>query len=108
MPRPDRQTLAATILRLEESGPAARALKLRTPGRQQPARANSARGAAQPEPEAVPAAGTVLLQSELQRPGTAQQLHHGSAVPGDLETVTPVLGHLNSVYGYRDHPINGV
>lgn len=27
---------------------------------------------------------------------------------GDLDTVTPVLGRINSVYGYRDHPINGV
>ena len=26
---------------------------------------------------------------------------------GELETVTPVMGHLNSEYGYRDHPING-
>ena len=26
---------------------------------------------------------------------------------GELDTVTPVLGHLNSVYGYRDSPING-
>ena len=27
---------------------------------------------------------------------------------GDLETVTPVLGYINSGYGYRDHPISGV
>ena len=26
---------------------------------------------------------------------------------GALDTVTPVVGHLNSTYGYRDHPING-
>ena len=26
---------------------------------------------------------------------------------GDLQTVTPVLGHLRSEYGYRDHPVDG-
>jgi murein DD-endopeptidase MepM/ murein hydrolase activator NlpD len=26
---------------------------------------------------------------------------------GDLDTTLPILGHLNSEYGYRDHPING-
>ncbi|MEA4932045.1 MAG: M23 family metallopeptidase, partial [Lawsonibacter sp.] len=26
---------------------------------------------------------------------------------GDLETTTPVLGHINSIYGYRKHPLTG-
>jgi len=61
----------------------------------------------QEQPDAVATAGTLLLTSE----------YNGRALPanytmdmlslGDLETVTPVLGHLNSEYGYRDHPING-
>ena len=26
---------------------------------------------------------------------------------GNLQTVTPLLGHLRSTYGYRDHPVDG-
>ena len=26
---------------------------------------------------------------------------------GELENMTPMLGHLNSGFGYRDHPISG-
>lgn len=56
---------------------------------------------------AVPAAGTVILAAD----------HSGEEPPnnytmdllslGELDTVTPVLGRLNSAYGYRDHPISG-
>lgn len=56
---------------------------------------------------AVPATGTVILAAE----------HSGEELPnnytmdllslGELDTVTPVLGRLNSAYGYRDHPISG-
>lgn len=59
------------------------------------------------EPAAIPAAGTLIAASnysgkELPKNYTMDQLSLG-----ELETVTPVLGHLNSVYGYRDSPING-
>lgn len=59
------------------------------------------------EPPAIPAAGTLVAASnysgqELPKNYTMDQLSLG-----ELETVTPVLGHLNSVYGYRDSPING-
>lgn len=59
------------------------------------------------DPPAVPAAGTVVLASDYsgeELPGnyTMDQLSLG-----ELDTVTPVVGHLNSEYGYRDHPING-
>ena len=26
---------------------------------------------------------------------------------GELQMVTPLLGHLRSTYGYRDHPVDG-
>ena len=59
------------------------------------------------EPEAVPAAGTLILKSDyagdpLPNNYTMDQLSLGS-----IETMTPVLGYINSEYGYREHPING-
>ena len=59
-----------------------------------------------PEP-VVPAVGTVLTRAapssqSLPDGYTADKLSFGS-----LETVNPVLGQLNSGFGYRDHPVNG-
>jgi len=53
---------------------------------------------------AIPAVGTVLTEvgGPLPEGYTADELSFG-----DLETVPPVLGHLNSGFGYRDHPVNG-
>lgn len=56
----------------------------------------------------VPAAGTLLLKSDYSGKELPNNYTMDKLSLGDLETVTPVLGHLNSVYGYRDHPINGV
>lgn len=63
--------------------------------------------AALEDPPAVPAVGTVVVASDYsgeELPGnyTMDQLSLGG-----LDTVVPVLGHLNSEYGYRDHPISG-
>ena len=59
------------------------------------------------EETAVPVAGTVILHSEY----GGQPLPEGYTMDqlslGELETVTPVIGRINSVYGYRDHPIDG-
>lgn len=59
------------------------------------------------EPAAIPAAGTVIAVSNY----SGQELPNNYTMDhlslGELDTVTPVLGHLNSVYGYRDSPING-
>lgn len=57
--------------------------------------------------ETVPAVGTVLTaagetEAALPEGYTADELSFGA-----LETVAPVLGHLNSGFGYRDHPVNG-
>ena len=62
----------------------------------------------QPEPQAaVPAVGTVLLKSDYDGQALPQNYTMDQLSLGGLETMTPVLGHINSVYGYRDHPING-
>ena len=57
--------------------------------------------------ETVPAAGTVLLKVE----NTGQPLPEGYTMDhisfGSLEVAVPVLGRVNSGYGYRDHPIDG-
>lgn len=57
--------------------------------------------------EAVPAVGTVLLDVQYSGKPLPVNYTMNELSLGALETVTPVLGHLNSEYGYRDHPING-
>lgn len=59
------------------------------------------------EPTAVPAAGTVVVVSDYSGEPLPERYTMDQLSLGDLDTVTPVLGHLNSVYGYRDSPING-
>ena len=59
------------------------------------------------EPPAVPAAGTVLVFSDYDGEPLPNNYTMDQLSLGELDTVTPVLGHLNSVYGYRDSPING-
>mgnify|MGYP005799442075 CR=1 FL=1 len=61
----------------------------------------------QPEETVVPAAGTVLVVSDYEGQPLPENYTMDQLSLGTLETVTPVLGHLNSVYGYRDHPIDG-
>ena len=58
-------------------------------------------------PAVVAAAGTVLLKSDYSGPSLPEHYTMDQLSLGDLETTTPVLGHINSIYGYRDHPING-
>jgi len=41
-------------------------------------------------------------ERELPEGYTADELSFG-----ELETISPVLGYLNSGFGYRDHPVNG-
>ena len=59
-----------------------------------------------PEPS-VPAAGTVLLDVEYSGKALPANYTMNQLSLGELDIVTPVLGHLNSEYGYRDHPVNG-
>lgn len=58
-------------------------------------------------PATIPAAGTVLMFSNYSGEPLPNKYTMDQLSLGDLETVTPVMGHLNSGYGYRDHPING-
>lgn len=59
------------------------------------------------EPETVAAVGTVLLKADYEGQALPENYTMDQLSLGELETVVPVLGHLNSEYGYRDHPING-
>lgn len=59
------------------------------------------------EPAAVPAVGTVISVSDYSGEPLPNNYTMDQLSLGKLETVTPVMGHLNSEYGYRDHPING-
>ena len=58
-------------------------------------------------PPAVPAAGTVVAASDYSGPELPENYTMDQLSLGGLETTAPVLGHLNSGYGYRDHPIEG-
>lgn len=59
------------------------------------------------EPEAAAAVGTVLLKSDYDGQEPPEKYTMDQLSLGALETVAPVLGRLNSGYGYRDHPIDG-
>lgn len=59
-------------------------------------------------PPAVPAAGTVIMVSDYSGKGLPDNYTMDKLSLGGLDTITPVLGRLNSEYGYRDHPINGL
>lgn len=58
------------------------------------------------EPVVLPA-GTVVQVSDYDGQELPSRYTMDQLSLGDLETMTPVMGHLNSEYGYRDHPING-
>jgi len=56
---------------------------------------------------AVPEVGAVLLDAQYSGKALPANYTMDHLSLGCLETVTPVMGNLNSEYGYRDHPING-
>lgn len=59
------------------------------------------------EPADVPAVGTVLMKAEYTGTPLPENYTLDHLSLGDLETAVPVSGHINSGYGYRDHPIDG-
>jgi len=59
------------------------------------------------EPAVIPAAGTVVMFSNYSGEALPSNYTMDQLSLGELETITPVIGHLNSEYGYRDHPIDG-
>lgn len=62
--------------------------------------------AAVPE-ETVPAVGTLLLSANYTGTPLPNNYTMDKLSLGALETVNPILGHLRSPYGYRDHPVDG-
>ena len=58
--------------------------------------------------EAVPAVGTVVWSPDYSGEPLPENYTMDCISLGGLETVNPILGHLRSEYGYRDHPIDGV
>lgn len=99
--RPDGQKLARHYLSAE-NGQMVVTLGTRQVERAQPA------DAPEPEHQAIPAAGTVVAKSDYSGQPLPQNYTMDRLSLGELDTVTPVLGRINSAYGYRDHPINGV
>ncbi len=61
----------------------------------------------QQKPEAKPVAGTVIAFSDYSGDALPNNYTMDQVSLGELETMTPIMGHLNSVYGYREHPISG-
>lgn len=103
--------LAAYYLRVEDmpqdwlSGEEA-AQETPEPAAVPPAEVQPEAAAAQPE-ETVPAVGTVLLSANYDGLALPENYTMDKLSLGALETINPILGHLNSVYGYRDHPVDG-
>ena len=62
--------------------------------------------AAPEEPEVLPA-GTVVEISDYEGPDLPNNYTMDRLSLGGLDTTVPVLGRLNSEYGYRTHPVNG-
>lgn len=63
--------------------------------------------AAPEDPPVVPAAGTVIMVSDYSGDELPANYTMDQISLGELDTAAPVLGRLNSGYGYRDHPISG-
>ena len=61
----------------------------------------------EPPKDAVAAVGTVLLKSDYKGQALPEKYTMDWISFGALETTTPVMGRINSIYGYRNHPIKG-
>ena len=61
----------------------------------------------QETPAVIPAVGTVVRFSDYSGEALPNNYTMDQLSLGTLETATPIVGHLNSEYSYRDHPING-
>ena len=51
--------------------------------------------------------GTVILRANYTGPALPENYTMDQISLGELQMVTPLLGHLRSTYGYRDHPVDG-
>lgn len=82
--------------------------------KEEPVTQTTAEPQAEPQPEtaaapaeSVPAVGTVLLSANYTGTPLPNNYTMDKLSLGALETVNPILGHLRSTYGYRDHPVDG-
>ena len=57
--------------------------------------------------ETIPAVGTVVWKSDYSGEPLPENYTMDCISLGVLETINPILGHLRSEYGYRDHPVDG-
>lgn len=57
--------------------------------------------------ETIPAVGTVVWKSDYSGEPLPENYTMDCISLGGLETINPILGHLRSEYGYRDHPVDG-
>ena len=71
-----------------------------TPIQEEPAEDSAYEGA-------IMAAGKVFRLSDYDGPALPNNYTMDVLSFGGLETMTPVLGHMNSPYGYRTNPVNG-
>lgn len=60
-----------------------------------------------PQEPVVAAVGAVLLKANYSGQPLPERCTMDQLSLGALKTTTPVLGRINSGFGYRDHPING-
>lgn len=98
--------LAAHYLRLDDMPENWLSEQTTTQTTAEPSAETQPETAAAPE-ETVPAVGTVLLSANYTGTPLPNNYTMDKLSLGALETVNPILGHLNSVYGYRDHPVDG-
>ena len=56
---------------------------------------------------AIMPAGNVFILSDYDGPALPSNYTMDVLSLGGLETMTPLLGHMNSPYGYRTNPVNG-
>lgn len=71
-------------------------------------RTSGTQPAAAPETAAVPAVGSLVQSAQYSGEALPANYTMDQLSLGGLSTVTPLLGHLTSGYGYREHPIAGV
>lgn len=105
---PDTQTLANHYFQVSGTGTEFR-IPIEEQPSQEPVQQQPEQETKPPEEDepAIAAAGTVLNISDYKGDPLPNNYTMNELSLGDLERITPVIGRINSEYGYRDHPITG-